>query len=153
MNFNINAYQGRWYEIGKYYTPFEKDCTSATADYINNNNSLFIINSCYYDGNLIKQNYGIANVTQKPGTFTLLFNYETVFNNGYFIPSYPSTYTVLWTDYHNYSFVGSTNKNVYWILARKSKLTSQEQSFIIKKTIELGFNPNKVIMNNDFTYF
>lgn len=151
-SFNITAYQGRWYEIGKYYFPIQKDCVNSTADYIYNNGSVFVINTCYdNDSNAIKQNFGIATPTENPGIFSLKFSYETTFNdknNGYPIASYPSIYKVLWTDYNNYALVGSNNKNVYWILARKPVLNQQEMNFLIKKTIDLGYDPNKIIMNN-----
>lgn len=153
MNFNIQNYQGRWYEIAKYYFPLEQGCTSATADYIlqNNNNNIVVVNTCYRNNQPIKQNIGLAQPTTTSGKLLLSFNYEINFNNatGYPIQSPQSNYNVLWTDYRNFSFVGTNSKQFFWILSRKPQITNQEWAFIVRKSRELGYEPRKLIVNNN----
>lgn len=146
-SFNPLAYQGRWYEIAKYPFPFQRDCDSATADYIYRQPNLEVINTCYSNGQPIRQNVGYASPTQSPGVLSLKFDYELVFgteNKGYTIPSFPAPYIVLWTDYNNWSFVGSADKLFFWVLSRKPTITTEDQAFIIRKVEELGYDVSKL---------
>ena len=146
-SFNPLAYQGRWYEITKYPFPFESDCDAATADYIYRQPYLQVVNTCYSNGQPIRQDIGIATPKEKPGVLSLSFDYELLFgqqSQGSSIPSFPSSYIVLWTDYTNWSFVGSANKMFFWVLSRKPSVTTDDWAFIGKKVQELGYDTSKL---------
>jgi apolipoprotein D and lipocalin family protein len=144
---DLKSYQGRWYEIAKYPFPFQQGCDKSTADYIlQDSGELTVINTCFSNKNPIKQNIGTAKPTGIGKDLSVSFNYEINFvdNVGYVIPSFPSIYRILWTDYTNWAFVGSGN-DFYWVLSRNEKIRRKDIEFITQKTLELGYDPQKLI--------
>jgi apolipoprotein D and lipocalin family protein len=140
---DLNQYTGRWYEIARYPNPFEKDCYTATADYIIEGQELIVINTCYQEDGSWHQNIGRA--VPAPNGLVVSFNYALGQNEGRMIPSLPGDYRVLWTDYQNISFVGGGP--FYWILSRKPVVDQMEQSAMIVKTRQLGYDPRCLIWN------
>lgn len=144
MEFDPEKYQGRWYEIGKYYLVFEEGCTGATADYmVSSENSIRLVNSCLENGMCVRQDWGTGTLTGNPGEFLLDFDR---FRGD---PSFQALYKVLWTDYENYAFVGDKDEENYFILSRFPKLNPTDLEFIYSKTVNMGFDPRKVIINDD----
>jgi apolipoprotein D and lipocalin family protein len=148
MALNPIAYSGDWYELGKYPKVYENKCNTATTTYkyIPSSKTIDVTNFCwaYQNGHLvvISSIHGVATPTNDPNSFRLKF--DTV-------PA-EASYDILWTDYENFSFVGKHGGPIlgyYWILGRRPTLTDAEKAFLHNKTIELGFDPKKVIMNNN----
>lgn len=140
---DLNRYTGRWYEIARYWNPFERDCSTATADYVQEGQELIVINTCYDQNGNWRQNIGRAQPT--PTGLTVNFNYALDPSDGREISSSPGDYRVLWTDYQTFSFVGGGP--FYWILSRKPVITQRELSVLSAKTVELGYNPQRLIWN------
>lgn len=139
-------YQGRWYEIGKYYLIYEEGCTGATADYrLVDDQTIRLVNTCLEDGQPIRKDFGTAKLTNFPGQFILSFDR---FRGD---PSFDSIYRVLWTDYENYAFVGDRDESEenYFILSRDPKLNLADLDFIYAQTQHLGFDPEQVLINPD----
>lgn len=136
-------YSGRWYEIARYPNPFEMNCSAATADYIPDSQGLIVVNTCYQKDGTWYQNIGRAQPSGQG--LEVNFTYVLSLNQGGIIPSSPGNYRVLWTDYQNFSFVAGGP--YYWILSRRPIIDRHEQVDLIRKTLELGYNPNRLIWN------
>lgn len=148
--FDPTKYVGCWFEFGRYFLIWEKDCTGAMAKYKLNpdGRSIDVINTCFQLGQATKQDHGTATLTQQPGQFVLKFDR--------FPDMPPAIYTVLATDYENWSIVGDPlSKRYFYILSREPKLNKDEQirNKLIQEMVELaeswGFDAEKIIINPD----
>ncbi len=134
---NIDLYAGFWWTIGQYPNSFEIGCDSSTAEYQivrkSTRTELSIVNTCYSSegARTIK---GLA-IPKEPFVLEVYFEHVPI----------PGKYIILWTDYSNFSFVGS-DRNYFWILCRRPRITSDELKFIREKTIQLDYDPKKVEM-------
>lgn len=149
-NFDIEKYQGSWYELGKYKFRWQPPgtCPFAKAEYVwdNKNKVMLVTNSCLdQDRNIVDVRKAVAwvpvNENLQRGKFLIKFNDGR--------PSDPvGEYIVLWTDYSSYSFVSSQNsEEAFWILSRTPKVPKADIKFILNKVVELGYDINKVITN------
>ncbi|XP_003926237.1 apolipoprotein D [Saimiri boliviensis] len=120
-NFDVNKYLGRWYEIEKIPTTFEKGrCIQANYSLMDNGNIKVLNRELRYDGtvNQIEGEATQVNLTE-PAKLAVKFFW--------LMPSAP--YWVLATDYENYALVYSCTDFIQlfhvdfaWILGRNSYL-------------------------------
>lgn len=123
---DLNKYSGMWYEIARTPTPFEKDCSFATAEYnLLENGKIQVINTCYSDG-YERQVIGTARPS-KISNFALSVRFP---ETPKFIPDV-ANYFILYTDYE-YSVVYSP-PNYIWILSRNMDITDEEYKFLLNK--------------------
>lgn len=134
--FNPKFYQGLWYEIARYPNYFERNCEQATAEYSLKDGYLQVINRCYSQGKEVNVSKGQARITPIPGELLVKFDQR-------FTPE--GSYIVLWTDYNNLAFVTSAIPGYYWVLSRRPQV---DKDFIKKKTIELGYDPEKLLFSS-----
>lgn len=151
MAFSPLAYQGLWYELGKYpvfYETFIPSCSYSTAQYIYNrpNDSLNLINICYSAEDVPQSSIlGVAKATSVPGRFLIKFVPESF--APFPVNPQAAQYNVLWTDYVNYSFVGDDSATSFYILSRKKGIDNKDMPFIVSKIKELGYDPKQVLFN------
>ena len=154
-NFDIPRYLGRWYEIAKLGTiPFEKDCVFATADYSllsASTNKLIIKNTCL-DANrdIIRVSVGEARIPDMNDKSKLKVKFLEM-------PStiLESNYYCYWTDYLNYSIVGSPGfeeVKYLWILSRRPTIPKEDIPFLLEKVKEFGYDPDLVMANSHVIY-
>jgi len=150
---DINRYDGCWYEAGKYdNVPYGQGCNCVKAEYKYDsmNKLIHVTNTCYKDNVPLLIATGRAYPTNKPGYLLITFdNYKST-NPLFQVPPWNnsiSIYIVLWTDYDNYSFVGTVDKCMFWILSRKKCICHDDYKSLYYKTKQLGYNPDKVLIN------
>lgn len=130
QNFDLHRYLGRWYEIERFFAPFQTgDCV--TADYgLLTNGSVSVVNTEVVEGELNSVR-GFATLGPNPleGRLVVQFPFSS---QGSFSPEGEPNYTVVATDYHNYALVyscstfGPENKIEFsWILSRTPTLPPQ----------------------------
>ena len=143
--FDIQAYMGLWYEVGKYAVPYETDCDLATAHYEFNpkDHVVNVLNICYNHGTPISSIEGVAKTTQIDGIFKIMFKGI----------ERKSFYMVVWTDYTRFALVsGMNDSDVFWVLSRHPTISQDEINQLTALTIRYGFNPNRVEINTAFKY-
>lgn len=137
MSFDIISYQGIWYEIAKFPVPFEFNCLNISAEYTWNGDVLNIINSCLYKGKY----------TSRKGTAKIIDIYQNIPKlkvsfDGVPDDSQRSNYWILYTDYVNYSIVGSSTKEYLWILSRRKYITDIEYKKLLRIAKNYGYDIN-----------
>ncbi|XP_078206679.1 apolipoprotein D isoform X2 [Callithrix jacchus] len=128
-NFDVNKYLGRWYEIEKIPTTFEKGrCIQANYSLMENGNIRVLNRELRHDGtvNQIEGEATQVNLTEPAKLGVKFF---------WLMPSAP--YWVLATDYENYALVYSCTNLIQlfhmdyaWILGRNSYLPPETVGFL-----------------------
>lgn len=117
VNFTAGKYLGRWYEVGRFPVPFERNCVGATAEYgKNDDGSISVFNTCYNaDGSVRSTIVGRADPVG-PGRLKVSFPS---------VPFVKSDYWVLWVDQdYRTAVVGAPNGRSGWILNRSPEISS-----------------------------
>jgi lipocalin len=139
-------YQGKWYEIFRYDTLiYEKDCTTATADYLWEDNTLYITNTCYTNGVKVRESYGQARVPDSNDSGKLLVKFTE--------SPVEAPYWVHWTDYDNYAIVGGQSDKFLWILSRTPTITEDVFWKIVKSVKIFGYDPKSMVFNTSSVVF
>jgi apolipoprotein D and lipocalin family protein len=139
-NFNVNRYQGKWYEIARLDHSFERGLDNVSALY-----------TLRDDGGIDVLNRGFDKRknrwSQTKGRAYFLKN-KTVgrLKVSFFWPFYGS-YNVIALDQENYSYalVCGPDRSYLWILAREKTLSSSLIDKLLKTAKNLGFEVEKLI--------
>jgi apolipoprotein D and lipocalin family protein len=151
---DLNRYMGKWFEIARLPTWFERDCDNVSADYsiiaasVTHNKSdlrVRVLNKCTCRGKL-KSVDGQARVTDP----LMCSKLEVSFSS--FLPWSLSggKYWILELDRENYSWVmvGNPQKNALWILSRKTNMDQDIFLFLRNRALLKGFDISKLILTN-----
>ena len=150
MSFDISAYMGDWYEVGRLPFMFENNCESSSARYIYNKNLKIIqvANFCYSDSYFSEMSHfdmGVAKPSTSESGGDLRIRFDRY-------PEFESDYVVYETDYISYSIVGSIDKSLLWILTREKKISRKALNSLIEKTKKFEFDLRFLILNNSMIY-
>lgn len=160
-SFNVNAYLGVWWEIGKIPFKYQLPCYYSSAEYTLNSDILDIKNYCYDEKyNMIgsAEGYGIKIDDMRYKVRFTEYNinninlpYDDEENNGRgqsnYIDKIHSNYNILYTDYNNISLVGSDDQ--FWILSRYRTLELKYINFIKDIAMKNGYDINKILINRE----
>lgn len=129
MNLDLNAYSGKWYEVGKNNAYFETQCQRSTADYVAGPRGLDVLNTCYLPNGKKTTIRGFATPTNNPSVFDLRFD-----------TGQTGKYQILFTDYTNFSIVGDVATQYVSVLSRKKNISDAEKSLLEEILRLLGFS-------------
>jgi apolipoprotein D and lipocalin family protein len=137
-NFDLQRFQGHWYEIARVPRDYDTDCHDTVADYhLTNPQQLEMHHSCLSGagtGNV--QNFqALASVDDAsvPAKLTLQ------------IGSYAASYWVLdvGTDYE-YALIGHPSRTMLWILSRTPDLDEAHYEHALSIATERGFDVSQL---------
>ena len=165
--FNLEQYQGVWYEIARMPTdePTQQVCVSASAKYTLDRSSIMkVVNTCYQiDPETNRKQasafiIGKAVPTQIPGKLELAFDeYYLVPPVGLPVPievpargQLGSSYLVQETDYQNYSIVANRYDGYFYYLQRTKEYDGFTEVQIKTKAEEYGFDSQELIFSQGF---
>lgn len=134
MEFDLNKYLGKWFEIARIKNFFEPDMTNVTALYkLDNNGDIVVVNEGYLGGIPI-QIVGTARTTNIDKILEVSF-----FNNVF------SDYKILFVDDdYQYAVVGGKSTDYLWILSRTPQLDKNILTELFKIAKDNKYNINKI---------
>ena len=134
MEFDLNKYLGKWFEIARIKNFFEPDMTNVTALYkLDNNGDIVVVNEGYLGGIPI-QIVGTARTTNVDKILEVSF-----FNNVF------SDYKILFVDDdYQYAVVGGKSTDYLWILSRTPQLDKNILTELFKIAKDNKYNINKI---------
>ncbi|XP_038151899.1 apolipoprotein Da, duplicate 2 [Cyprinodon tularosa] len=145
-NFDASRYLGKWYEIQKLPTNFQKgQCATATYT-LKSPGVISVLNSELLDDGTINSVVGSAKVKDPAEPAKL----EVSFFEG----TPPGPYWVLSTDYDSYTLVyGCTDYGLFhmelsWILSREPTLPKETTEQLLSILSSIGVNVNKMVPTN-----
>ena len=135
---DIHRYMGKWYEIARYDHSFERGMSNVTAEYsIQGDGEILVVNKGVKNGKL-KEIVGKGkqpNPNEYPGRLKVSF----------FLWFY-GDYNILELDKdYQYALVGSSSDKYLWILSRTPEMTDVQLDYLLKKIIQRGYDPSKLI--------
>ena len=133
---DLNAYLGRWYEIGRYEAGFQRGCEGVTADYSLRDDGLIgVVNTCRQDSldGEPRRVEGKAKVVEGSGNAKLEVSF--------FGPFYLGDYWVLdRADDYSWAIVGEPSGRYLWLLSRTPDPAPAVRQRIRDRTAELGYD-------------
>lgn len=137
---DLNKYAGKWFEIARYPTFFQRNCISSTAEYlVQADNSLSVYNVCYKADRSTSDIKGTATIVDPavPAKLKVRFN---VFAQGeYWVIALDSNY--------QWAVVSSSAKSSLFVLARTAPMNPELKDSIISELKNRGFETEKLIFD------
>lgn len=136
---DLNEFMGTWYEIARFDHRFERGMTDVTATYrLLDDGKIEVINRGIRDGKPM-ESIGKAKTTDQPGRLRVSFFWE-----------FYSDYDILAMGNNGeWALIGSRSPKYLWILARTPHLAPATLGSIIEQAKALGYNTDKLIIDND----
>ncbi len=136
---DLARYVGKWYEIARYPTRFEKDCASdVTATYsLLSDGKIEVLNACREADGKMKTSKGKATVIDTETNSKLKVTFFWPFYGKYWIIDLAPDYS--------YAVVGEPGRDYLWILSRTPQMKAETYERILKRVKELGYEPAKLI--------
>ena len=139
--FETNRYLGKWYEIARLDHSFERGLDSVSAEYSRRD-----------DGGLtvVNKGFSITDNKWKTAVGKAYFVDESEVGHlkvSFFGPFY-SSYVIFELDkeHYQYAFVSGYNNSYLWLLSRKPTVSHEVMEHFIKRSRELGFDIDKLIL-------
>ncbi|XP_025630573.1 temperature-induced lipocalin-1-like isoform X2 [Arachis hypogaea] len=144
-NLDLKRYMGRWYEIARFPTFFEKsNAVDTRARYtLNDNGTVHVLNEDFVDG---KRSY-VEGIAYKADPNSDEAKLKVKFYVPPSVPLFPviGDYWVLYIDqdYQN-AVVGGPTKIFLWILSRKSHIDDATYKELVEKAKNEGYDVSKL---------
>jgi apolipoprotein D and lipocalin family protein len=140
VDYTLNAYIGKWYEMGKYQTAgggfFERDCECTESDIGVSQGKIYAYQSCIKNG----KKTGI-NATLLPTDINGHYIEQFQFNKGaYYVIYLDNDYAI---EYDCNESVGITNYCVH-IMAKTTDIDDAKLEELKKYALRLGLNPKNL---------
>jgi apolipoprotein D and lipocalin family protein len=138
-NVDIEKYLGRWFEIARYETSFQKDCDFVTATYSPlDDGEVRVLNQCRRDGaySELDSAKGKAWIKDTKSNAKLKVQFFWPFSGDYWIMELDEEY--------NLAVVGHPKRKFLWILSREPKISQELYDEIIDRIESQGYDSSKL---------
>ena len=137
--FDLQRYQGKWYEVARLDNRFEKGLDLVTALYLpQNDGSVRVINTGYNtEKQRWQQSIGKAKFTGNSNTAALKVSF--------FGPFYASYNVFQLDEDYQHALVCGPNRSYLWILSRTPTLTATIKQQLIEAVEKQGFTTAKLV--------
>lgn len=136
---DLERYSGRWYEIARYETWFERGCEGVTADYrVLKNGGVEVINSCRKGSPTgpLKVAKGRAKVVPGSGNAKLKVSFFGPFFGDYWVLDHAEDYA--------WSIVGEPSGRYLWLLSRTAQPAPAIREVIDNRVRQLGYDTSLI---------
>lgn len=137
--FDLQRYQGRWYEIARLDHSFERGLNNVTATYTpQSDGSVQVLNRGYSaEKGQWKEAIGKAWFTGAPTTGSLKVSFFGPFYGGYHVVSLDNDY--------RWALVVGADLDYAWILAREKTLATDTKTALLSRAKALGIDTEALI--------
>ena len=134
----LNEYLGRWYEIARYPTRFERKCVAnAMANYSQRSDGkIDVLHTYRREDGSVNKSKGIAEIKDPNTNAKLKVTFSWPFSDEYWILDLASDYS--------YAAVGEPTRRCLWILSRTPQMDEQTYNSIAGRLQQLGFDPARL---------
>jgi apolipoprotein D and lipocalin family protein len=142
QNFNVNKYQGKWYEIARLDHSFERGLENVSAQYtIKDDGNVEVINKGFStQSNEWKEAIGNATFVRSSD--------EGYLKVSFFGPFYGSYVIFELGDDYEYAFVSGPDLSYLWLLSRSKTVEPQLIEKFTQQAKKLGFITDELILVN-----
>ena len=136
---DLDAYLGRWYELARYETSFQRDCEGVTADYSRRADGLLrVINSCRAGGvdGPLRVAEGRARVVDEATRARLRVSFFGLFWGDYWILDRAPDY--------RWAIVGEPSGRYLWLLHRAPQPSEDDYSAMVERARALGYDVSRL---------
>lgn len=142
---DLERYAGKWYEIARLPTRFQKDCVAATAEYEPSEpGRVKVVNTCYREDGTTRDIEGEARtvddsnarlVVKFDGFFFKLFSW--LIKADYWVIDLHEEY--------DWAVVGTPNRSYLWILAREPSIDQALYDELVDRAAAQGFEVERLV--------
>lgn len=138
-NFDVNKYQGLWYEIARIDFKHEKNMDNVTAQYsLNNDGSVKVLNSGYdYKKEKWEKAEGKAKFRGAKDIGALKVSFFGPFYSGYNVIALDESY--------RYALVAGKDLDYLWILSRTPEIPEDIKNDYLQVAQEVGYDTERLI--------
>lgn len=131
---DVERYLGRWYEIARLPTSFQKECEAVTATYSKRDDGLIrVVNTCgAIAGSRAREAVGKAKIVDAATNAKLKVSFFGPFWGDYWIIDLKEDYSR--------AIVGEPSGRYLWVLARDPKLGEEERAALTAELEAFGYN-------------
>lgn len=134
---DLNRYLGRWYEIARLPTSFEKNCTDVSAEYSRAaDGTINVRNACLKEGRP-KTAIGKATVADPETNAKLKVSFFWPFRGNYWVLALDPDY--------QWALVGEPTREYLWVLSRKPSLDQEVLQHLVTLASAEGFPVENLI--------
>lgn len=135
---DLTRYMGRWYEVARYPSRFERGCHGVTADYsLRPDGKVSVLNTCRKGG--LAGPVKTASATAWP-----VAPGNSRFKVRFFWPFTAPYWVVALDPEYRWALVGHPERRYFWILSRTPRLAPDLEAGLLARMRELGYDPAKL---------
>jgi apolipoprotein D and lipocalin family protein len=140
---DLNRYLGRWHEIARYPTSFQRNCQGVIAEYsLRPDGKVGVLNTCRTGTRNGKPRAARATAVVMPGSggARLAVNFAPIP-----LPRGQGNYWVLHLDAdYQIALVGEPSRKFLWMLSRTPRITPQQRAVLNAAAVRNGYDLSKV---------
>lgn len=131
----IQSYLGRWYEIARYETSFQRDCEAVTADYsLRPDGKIKVLNAC-------RRNATDGPKDSAEGHAYVVENSKNAkLRVSFFWPFYGNYWVLDRGDAYEWAIIGEPSGRYLWLLFRTPQPTQAQIQEVKSRAAELGYD-------------
>lgn len=132
---DLQKYLGRWYEIARYETGFEKGCEGVTADYsLRPDGKIKIVNSCRREGS------DASIESAEAQAYVVAGSQNAKLRVSFFWPFYGNYWILDHGEAYDWSIVGEPSGRYLWLLFRMPHPAEALEKTVKARAGEMGYD-------------
>ena len=142
---DLERYAGKWFEVARLPTRFQKDCIGATAEYrLLDERKVQVINTCYRSDGTVRDIEGVARVVDPSGA-KLEVRFDNFFFKLFGWLVKPNYWILDLAEDYGYAVVGSPDRKYLWVLSREPTMDEALYERLMERAAAQGFDVERIL--------